>query len=116
MKTVVLFREKVRKRLALTLTLAAANRTCLTCLTACPPTHLAACLVVCQTGRQADPEPLAPGVFWAQAGAEFQEFTEMAGIPFYTMPQTRGIIPEDHPLCFSELGAKPTQKRMSCWL
>jgi thiamine pyrophosphate-dependent acetolactate synthase large subunit-like protein len=44
------------------------------------------------------------GVFWAQAGAEFRKFTEMTGVPFYTMPQTRGIIPEDHPLCF--LGAR----------
>ena len=44
------------------------------------------------------------GVFWSQAGAEFQKFVELTKIPFYTMPQTRGIIPEDHPLSF--LGAR----------
>ena len=44
------------------------------------------------------------GVFWSQAGPEFQEFVELAKIPFFTMPQTRGIIPEDHSLCF--LGAR----------
>ena len=44
------------------------------------------------------------GVFWSQAGPQFQEFVELAQMPFFTMPQTRGIIPEDHPLCF--LGAR----------
>ncbi len=44
------------------------------------------------------------GPFWSGAQAELKEFAELSGIPFYTTPQGRGIIPEDHPLSF--LGAR----------
>lgn len=44
------------------------------------------------------------GVFWSGAMAELKEFVETTGIPFYTTPQGRGVIPEDHPLSF--LGAR----------
>jgi thiamine pyrophosphate-dependent acetolactate synthase large subunit-like protein len=40
------------------------------------------------------------GVLWSQAESELQAFVEQAGIPFYTTPQSRGMIPEDHPLCY----------------
>jgi thiamine pyrophosphate-dependent acetolactate synthase large subunit-like protein len=40
------------------------------------------------------------GVLWSGASAELREFVELTGIPFYTTPQGRGVIPEDHPLCF----------------
>jgi len=40
------------------------------------------------------------GIGWAEANAEIQAFVEAAGIPFYTTPQGRGCIPEDHELCF----------------
>ena len=40
------------------------------------------------------------GVLWAEAERELQAFVEQAGIPFYTTPQSRGMIPEDHPLCY----------------
>jgi thiamine pyrophosphate-dependent acetolactate synthase large subunit-like protein len=40
------------------------------------------------------------GVLWSEAEAEFQTFVEAAGIPFYTTPQGRGVIPEDHELCY----------------
>ena len=36
------------------------------------------------------------GVLWSEADAEMQAFVEAAGIPFYTTPQGRGAIPEDH--------------------
>ena len=36
--------------------------------------------------------------------AELKEFVEMSGIPFYTTPQGRGVIEEDHKLSF--LGAR----------
>jgi thiamine pyrophosphate-dependent acetolactate synthase large subunit-like protein len=36
------------------------------------------------------------GVLWSEADAEMQAFVEVAGIPFYTTPQGRGAIPEDH--------------------
>jgi len=39
------------------------------------------------------------GILWSQAWDELREFVETAGIPFYTTPQGRGVIPEDHPLC-----------------
>jgi acetolactate synthase-1/2/3 large subunit len=35
---------------------------------------------------------------------ELKEFVELSGIPFYTTPQGRGVIAEDHPLSF--LGAR----------
>src|SRR5216683_594661 len=44
------------------------------------------------------------GVFWSGAMAELKEFVDLSGIPFYTTPQGRGVIPEDHPLSF--LGAR----------
>lgn len=44
------------------------------------------------------------GVIWSEAWNELKEFVELSGIPFYTTPQGRGVIPEDHPLCF--LGAR----------
>jgi len=40
------------------------------------------------------------GVFWSGAMEELKEFVELSGIPFYTTPQGRGVIPEDHRLSF----------------
>ena len=44
------------------------------------------------------------GILWSDASAALQAFVELTGIPFYTTPQGRGVIPEDHPLSF--LGAR----------
>ena len=44
------------------------------------------------------------GIIWSGAMQELREFVEMTGIPFYTTPQGRGVIPEDHALSF--LGAR----------
>tara|TARA_B100000315_G_scaffold166608_1_gene155197 strand:- start:758 stop:2422 length:1665 start_codon:yes stop_codon:yes gene_type:complete len=44
------------------------------------------------------------GTFWSQSGTEFQEFVEKTNIPFFTTPQTRGIVPDDHEMCL--LGAR----------
>jgi acetolactate synthase-1/2/3 large subunit len=49
------------------------------------------------------------GVLWAEAEDELRALVEQARIPFYTTPQGRGVIPEDHPLCF--LGARGTAWR-----
>jgi thiamine pyrophosphate-dependent acetolactate synthase large subunit-like protein len=40
------------------------------------------------------------GVIWSRAWPEMQQFVEKAGIPFYTTPQGRGVLPDDHPLSF----------------
>jgi thiamine pyrophosphate-dependent acetolactate synthase large subunit-like protein len=40
------------------------------------------------------------GVLWSQAWDEMRTFVEMAGIPFYTTPQGRGVIPDDHPYSY----------------
>jgi thiamine pyrophosphate-dependent acetolactate synthase large subunit-like protein len=40
------------------------------------------------------------GVIWSRAWPEMQELVESAGIPFYTTPQGRGVVPDDHPLSF----------------
>jgi acetolactate synthase-1/2/3 large subunit len=44
------------------------------------------------------------GIFWSGASQQVRRFVETTGIPFFTSPQGRGVIPEDHPLCF--LGAR----------
>ncbi|HZM47659.1 MAG TPA: thiamine pyrophosphate-binding protein [Burkholderiales bacterium] len=40
------------------------------------------------------------GVIFSQAWKEMQQFVEKAGVPFYTTPQGRGVVPDDHPLSF----------------
>lgn len=40
------------------------------------------------------------GVFWSKAWDELKEFVDLTGIPFFTTPQGRGVIPEDHKLAF----------------
>jgi thiamine pyrophosphate-dependent acetolactate synthase large subunit-like protein len=49
------------------------------------------------------------GVLWSGAEAELQQFVELGGIPFYTTPQGRGAVPDDHPLSF--LAARSTAFR-----
>lgn len=46
------------------------------------------------------------GVLWSEASLVFHKLVEATGIPFFTTPQARGIIPEDHRLCF--LAARST--------
>jgi thiamine pyrophosphate-dependent acetolactate synthase large subunit-like protein len=36
------------------------------------------------------------GILYSQASSQLQEFVEAAGIPFYTTPQGRGVVPDDH--------------------
>jgi len=40
------------------------------------------------------------GILWSNAAAELEQFVNATGIPFYTTPQGRGVVPEDHPRCF----------------
>jgi thiamine pyrophosphate-dependent acetolactate synthase large subunit-like protein len=40
------------------------------------------------------------GVLWSGASEELRQFIEATGIPFFTTPQGRGAVPEDHPLAF----------------
>ena len=40
------------------------------------------------------------GIIWSGASDQLGEFVDVTGIPFFTTPQGRGVIPEDHPLCF----------------
>jgi len=40
------------------------------------------------------------GVLWSHAWDEMRAFVEKAGIPFYTTPQGRGVVPDDHPLSY----------------
>ena len=40
------------------------------------------------------------GILWSEASDELQKFVEASGIPFYTTPQGRGVIPEDHDYCY----------------
>ena len=49
------------------------------------------------------------GILFSEASAELQQFVELAGIPFYTTPQGRGVVPDDHDLSF--LAARSTAFR-----
>jgi acetolactate synthase-1/2/3 large subunit len=40
------------------------------------------------------------GILWSNASEELQQFVDATGIPFYTTPQGRGVVPEDHPRSF----------------
>ena len=40
------------------------------------------------------------GMLWSNAAQEFRTFVERTGTPFYTTPQGRGVIPEDHEYCY----------------
>jgi thiamine pyrophosphate-dependent acetolactate synthase large subunit-like protein len=49
------------------------------------------------------------GIIWSGAHEQLRAFVERAGIPLYTTPQGRGVVPEDHPL--SLLTARSTAFR-----
>lgn len=40
------------------------------------------------------------GVIWSRAWDELAAVVEKAGVPFYTTPQGRGVLPDDHPYSF----------------
>ncbi len=40
------------------------------------------------------------GVLWSSAAPELRKWVETTGMPLYTTPQGRGIIPEDHELSY----------------
>ncbi len=46
------------------------------------------------------------GILWSEAWDDYRRFVEATGIPFYTTPQGRGSIADDHPLTFG--GARGT--------
>jgi acetolactate synthase-1/2/3 large subunit len=46
------------------------------------------------------------GVWWSDGAAALQAFVESTGIPFYTTPISRGLIPEDHALAFLNARSK----------
>lgn len=43
------------------------------------------------------------GVIWSRAWGEMQAFVEAAGIPFYTTPQGRGVVPDDHQYAYPSM-------------
>ena len=40
------------------------------------------------------------GVWWSQAYSELRSLVERTGIPFYTSPMSRGLLPDDHEMSF----------------
>ena len=40
------------------------------------------------------------GAWWSDAGAEVQTFIERAQVPLFTVTLARGLVSDDHPLCF----------------
>ncbi len=39
------------------------------------------------------------GVWWADAGAELQQFIERTSLPLYTITMAKGVVSDEHPLC-----------------
>jgi acetolactate synthase-1/2/3 large subunit len=37
------------------------------------------------------------GILWSEASEALRAFVDATGVPFYTTPQGRGVVPEDHP-------------------
>ncbi len=40
------------------------------------------------------------GAWWSDAGEELLEFVEATGVPLFTIDTARGLVSDDHPLCF----------------
>jgi acetolactate synthase-1/2/3 large subunit len=40
------------------------------------------------------------GVWWSDAGEVLREFVEVANLGLYTITMARGVVSDDHPLCF----------------
>ena len=40
------------------------------------------------------------GAWWADAGEELREFVEKSSLPLFTVCLARGVVSDDHPLCF----------------
>jgi acetolactate synthase-1/2/3 large subunit len=40
------------------------------------------------------------GILWSNASEELRQFVDATGIPFFTTPQGRGVVPDDHPRSF----------------
>ncbi|HEY0581723.1 MAG TPA: thiamine pyrophosphate-binding protein, partial [Chloroflexota bacterium] len=40
------------------------------------------------------------GILWSDGEAALRQLVELLGVPFYTTPQGRGVVPDDHPLSF----------------
>jgi thiamine pyrophosphate-dependent acetolactate synthase large subunit-like protein len=53
------------------------------------------------------------GILWSAAEKELQQFVELAGLPFYTTPQGRGVVPDDHELSFPTARATAFRDRPS---
>lgn len=83
-----------------------------------PPASWPAQLSTRQTGRPAaDPREVERAIdllhraerpvviagtdaWWAQAGEPLQRFIELTRVPLFTLEHARGLVPDDHPLCF----------------
>jgi thiamine pyrophosphate-dependent acetolactate synthase large subunit-like protein len=50
------------------------------------------------------------GVLWSQAWDEMRAFVDKAGIPFYTTPQGRGVVPDDHPYSYMTMRSNAFQE------
>lgn len=49
------------------------------------------------------------GALWSEAGTAIRTFVDKTGIPFFTTPQSRGVVPDDHDYCY--LSARNTAFR-----
>ena len=46
------------------------------------------------------------GALWSDAAAALADWIEHTGMPFYTTPQGRGVVPEDHRFFYANARSK----------
>ena len=57
------------------------------------------------------------GILWSGASEAMTNWIDQTGIPFFTTPQGRGVVPEDHRLAFANVpfsGTSVTPTSFSC--
>ncbi len=58
------------------------------------------------------------GIIWSEASDALRRLVDQSGIPFYTTPQGRGVVPEDHPFFFAQgafAGVQGSRSRHRHW-
>ena len=72
------------------------------------PADLDRAIAVLETAQR--PAVIAgSGAWWADAGAELETFLEKTSLPLFTIGLARGLVSDEHPLCFGY--ADPTLNR-----
>ncbi|SHJ74781.1 acetolactate synthase-1/2/3 large subunit [Desulfatibacillum alkenivorans DSM 16219] len=82
----------------------------------CRPADLSKAPAILEMIEQANTPMIiaGSGAWYSDAGEELQKFVEMTNIPVFTATQGRGVISDEHPLCFEgSLAIRPGAAMMA---